>query len=221
MTVLSAVMSFASLAATPALAQPSESTLEESADQIDVRVRLVVFTRLGMDSCTRLRQEVDRIWTPLGVRVWWDLSGPNREGPDRREAPSDVTVLVLDDGSWPNPGRSPEALAQGTLYTPPRGRPSAVVLTSTDRARRLVSDRARSREHPPVLAERLLPLVLGRAIAHEIGHYLLGSSSHSREGLMRRSFTPDDVLLTNSSFPLEPQQILTLKARWSRGDRAP
>jgi hypothetical protein len=34
---------------------------------------------------------------------------------------------------------------------------------------------------------------LGRVMAHEIGHLLLGTPEHSSAGLMRRLLTPDDL----------------------------
>ena len=36
-------------------------------------------------------------------------------------------------------------------------------------------------------------LLLGRAIAHEIGHLLLGTNAHSVSGLMRARWTPADI----------------------------
>ena len=38
---------------------------------------------------------------------------------------------------------------------------------------------------PPELRQRVVGRALGRVIAHEIGHYLLGSRGHSSHGLMR------------------------------------
>jgi hypothetical protein len=35
--------------------------------------------------------------------------------------------------------------------------------------------------------------LLGRAIAHEIGHLLLGHPRHSRSGLMRANWTQDEI----------------------------
>lgn len=35
--------------------------------------------------------------------------------------------------------------------------------------------------------------LLGRAIAHEIGHLLLGHSRHSRDGLMRAIWSQDEI----------------------------
>jgi hypothetical protein len=38
-----------------------------------------------------------------------------------------------------------------------------------------------------------VPTLLGRAIAHEIGHLLLGTSDHPREGLMRAQWLQDEI----------------------------
>ena len=40
------------------------------------------------------------------------------------------------------------------------------------------------------------PLLLGRTIAHEIGHLVLGDVSHSAEGLMRAVWTNDLLRLS-------------------------
>ena len=40
----------------------------------------------------------------------------------------------------------------------------------------------------PIVAERRLGIVLGRALAHEIGHFLLGTHTHASRGLMRPHF---------------------------------
>jgi hypothetical protein len=37
------------------------------------------------------------------------------------------------------------------------------------------------------------PSLLGRTIAHELGHLLLGTSEHAVEGLMRSEWTPDEL----------------------------
>ena len=42
-------------------------------------------------------------------------------------------------------------------------------------------------ERPRLIRERVLGRVLGRAIAHEVGHFLLGSRDHAPSGLMRAS----------------------------------
>jgi hypothetical protein len=43
-----------------------------------------------------------------------------------------------------------------------------------------------------------LPILLGRAMAHEIGHLLLGANSHSRTGIMRAQWFGEDLSLAAS-----------------------
>jgi hypothetical protein len=60
-----------------------------------------------------------------------------------------------------------------------------------------------------------VPIVLGRLIAHELGHYLLGMRGHSRQGLMRPVVTSDDVMSTaGDRFALDAGQRRTLRASW-------
>ena len=52
-----------------------------------------------------------------------------------------------------------------------------------------------------------LSLLLGRVIAHEMGHILLRSTAHSPEGLMRRHFdVVDGWLLPDEMYMLSPQE---------------
>ena len=44
---------------------------------------------------------------------------------------------------------------------------------------------------PGAIGARLLPRVLGRGLAHEIGHFVLRSREHTVSGLMAAGFTPD------------------------------
>ena len=46
---------------------------------------------------------------------------------------------------------------------------------------------------PPAAADALLPRVLGRALAHEAGHFLLQSRQHTRGGLMTATLRPDQT----------------------------
>jgi hypothetical protein len=46
---------------------------------------------------------------------------------------------------------------------------------------------------PSSLREEILGRVLGRLLAHEIGHYVLRSPRHATAGLMRSQQLPDDL----------------------------
>jgi len=55
-------------------------------------------------------------------------------------------------------------------------------------------------------------VVLGRTMAHELGHLLHGASSHSAAGLMRPRFGQRDLSLESGQFLFDPQQAKRLLA---------
>lgn len=58
--------------------------------------------------------------------------------------------------------------------------------------------------------------VLGRAIAHEIGHQVLGSNDHSARGLMRETWTPDELTRNRAEdWQFSTAQRAALHARWA------
>jgi hypothetical protein len=66
------------------------------------------------------------------------------------------------------------------------------------------------------------PTLLGRAIAHEIGHLLLGTAQHPREGLMRARWLQDELRgLKPAHWEFSPREAadmrhgLAIKARTS------
>jgi hypothetical protein len=71
---------------------------------------------------------------------------------------------------------------------------------------------------PAHVQERLATRLLGRAIAHELGHYLLRSRDHSRQGLMRASFDERDAVVNDrAGFRLLPEQAAALPGRARHG----
>ena len=80
----------------------------------------------------------------------------------------------------------------------------------------LVSVTAASRffvDAPGVLRELILGRVLGRALAHEIGHFLLRSQQHSPVGLMRAlQPTADLIEPDRRHFELTPSDVRRLVA---------
>jgi hypothetical protein len=73
---------------------------------------------------------------------------------------------------------------------------------------------------PKALGDILLARALGRALAHEIGHYLLGTADHTPHGLMRASFAPQDLLAAAVPplYGLSPQQRASLASCRSVGE---
>jgi hypothetical protein len=55
---------------------------------------------------------------------------------------------------------------------------------------------------------------MGRALAHELGHYLLASKVHTPHGLMKATLTAVELFAPDASdFRLEPAQRHALAAR--------
>ncbi|MGH9240082.1 MAG: hypothetical protein ACRD3G_18720 [Vicinamibacterales bacterium] len=79
-------------------------------------------------------------------------------------------------------GAGPRALVLGEALIDMRERTGVLATVFVDRVELIAG-----------LSETDATLLLGRAIAHEIGHLLLGTNAHSVRGLMRTEWTPADV----------------------------
>lgn len=67
---------------------------------------------------------------------------------------------------------------------------------------------------PPRVQELFLSRALGRAIAHEVGHYLLNSPAHPASGLMRERMTASDIMLDHRPGELfDASEIARLRGR--------
>lgn len=68
--------------------------------------------------------------------------------------------------------------------------------------------------------ETLLARAMGRALAHELGHYLLASKVHTEQGLMKAILTAAELFSPDSDrLRIEPAQRRTIAARLSREPR--
>ena len=56
-------------------------------------------------------------------------------------------------------------------------------------------------------------VLLGYALAHEIGHLLLGTNSHALNGIMRAHWTEEELRLASAGrFTFLPQQAAKMRA---------
>jgi hypothetical protein len=66
----------------------------------------------------------------------------------------------------------------------------------------------------PAMHQYKLGVVLGRAVAHEMGHYLLDSNTHSPYGLMRASIAAREFAdLRTGAFRLDRQSQASLASQ--------
>lgn len=153
----------------------------EGARTTRIEVLLTTASALTEPARNAMTQEAEAIWRQEGVVLDWQPATLVRSVSPRR-----LRVLVVDQR--PPNLQSDLEFSVGELVRPTGSHP--VALVSIDSARRLVSSlRGRAGYELISVDERRLGVVLGRALAHEIGHYLLDTHTHARIGLMRPQFS--------------------------------
>ena len=143
-------------------------------------VLLTTDPHLSASARAAMMSEADAIWRRHGIVIEWLPPAAVRPA-----APHRLRVLVVHKRLAVDPSLEPVAI--GELMRPPGGHPVAMI--SIEAARHLVSSVAgRFGEDLAAVDERRLGKVLGRTLAHEIGHYLLDTPTHAQRGLMRPHF---------------------------------
>jgi hypothetical protein len=180
---------------------PRAAGKTDAASPTVLSLRLTTSSELSSVSQQALIHETESIWRDARVELRWladAVNDENRAVVQRRPLRIVVTrraVNAADHQHWP----------VGELLR--FGDRSAVAMASITAALRIVDE---SPESPliglPEMHQYKLGVVLGRAVAHEIGHYLLDSSTHSPYGLMRASIDAREFAdLRTGAFRLDRQ----------------
>jgi hypothetical protein len=199
--LLSATVLFAlvAAAATPAAIRPS----------LQLVIRDESTPPLSAAMIRDILKEVRIVW-----RAYADIesaAAPGGMGP----VTDDVLTLVVSD----KPSREAAVDSLGWIEFV-NGEPQRTISVSR-RAASALRDRTvlagrRLVELPPAIQNLFLARALGRAAAHEIGHYLLASKTHAPSGLMRAQFaTADFIERSPRNFRLSPAELRQLERRFS------
>lgn len=137
-----------------------------------LELRLAAVAALPDGAQAALQNEVQRLWQRAGIRVEWAETG-------RPDDAAVFRVLVVSRTMAAGDGAHTWPVAE--LLHDTEGRP--VALASIDAAEKVLAV-AHATEEPARMRHHRLGLVLGRAVAHEVGHRLLGTA-HGALGLMR------------------------------------
>jgi hypothetical protein len=155
-----------------------------------------------------LMREAARIWRHHGVTLEWTAAGAQVPAHEPR-----LRVLVVEralstaDGVWP----VGELVRLADQSAAPGVRTALAVLSVA--AARDVVTAAHVGSEPNARTRSRLGLVLGRALAHEVGHFLLDTSTHAARGLMRARIDAAEFAdLRDGSFLLD-----RAAARWVHG----
>jgi hypothetical protein len=151
-----------------------------SAPPFSLAALLTVAPDLPMMSRSVLMSEAERIWRREGVALQWS------KVPDHDAPSAALRVLVISRREAVMAG-SPKAWTVGELV--PHGGQRPLAIASIAGAERVLDASGSRVLHldKPELVHYRLGIVLGRAVAHEIGHYLLATATHADHGLMRAS----------------------------------
>jgi hypothetical protein len=188
------------VAAVGAISARAQAPLRVAIEPAGVAVELV------RDICA----EADAIWRRAGVTIDWRL--------DRGDA--DVRVVFAD------PARTADGapMTLGWLLFN-ADVPDPIVHLSIANMKRLLAEStdvvATIQTMKPWQRETLVARGLGRALAHELGHYLLASKRHTPNGLMRAQHTGAEMFdAGRQPFAIDPQlraaaamQLASLTAR--------
>lgn len=181
----------------------------ESASPV-LNLRLGGADRLPLLTKLALQNEVESIWRESHVRMRW--LGDKGE----TVATPALTMLVTPRAVASCCADRPRWTVGELLRFEGAG---AIAVASITGAERVVDESQQfGLIDGPAFSEHRLGLVLGRALAHEIGHYVLQTNTHAQYGLMRENIDAREFAdLRADSFHLDREAHAYLAALATRG----
>jgi hypothetical protein len=194
-------------------ANPIPSMVVRVATDSDVPPALVV----------ALLGEADAIWRGTGIQFFWEREPGEREPPAPVRVPSPFgspTLQVII-------GQERHAIARGSREFPlgwivfdDATTPQREIYLSYTNAIALLESSSSVvglvQSMPPLQREILLARAMGRALAHELGHYLSASKAHADKGLMKAVHSASELFgLGRTLFQLTPEERQRMVARFA------
>jgi hypothetical protein len=173
-----------------------------------LRVRMI---DTGMKAAVLViaRDEVYAIWKQYGIEIVWEERWtPGGEKPD-------LWVQFVDVALQSKNVRGAPAVAWIPFAD---GVPMPYVRVSKPNAMALLQTRSWFDGRPLTIAtedlqNQALGRIVGRAVAHEIGHFLLGVPGHASNGLMRASLDPERMVNPGTEhFKLQASDVRAIRA---------
>jgi hypothetical protein len=172
-----------------------------------LKLRLAVSNELPGISRRALVNEAESIWRDAHVRLrWLEANNGSEPGPALKILVTHRIVVTNDGHHW----------TVGELLRFEDS--TAIAIASIPAALRIVEESPELRlVNLPATGQYRLGIVLGRAVAHEIGHYLLDTNAHAPYGLMRATIDAREFADPRTgAFRLDRESIAHLAARASR-----
>ena len=162
---------------------------------------------------SRLLEETDAVWRAAGVSFQWQRgareAAPLPPGADMGPwlPASRLRVIIGNDAGVSRDHRTP----LGWIVFDAENAPQQEIYLSYRNAWTLMAASGPVlgplNQMPLLRREILLARAMGRALAHEVAHYLLASKVHTRRGLLRASRTASELFSTDrAGFRIDPTQ---------------
>jgi hypothetical protein len=186
-------------------------------------VNVVAGPSVSATLVTRLLDEASAIWRPGGFEIVWRRVAPEvlPYARPRDAGPSPSSTLRVDIGD--DPGVTRDARTPlGWIVFDSESEPQPEIYLSLANAKGLMA-LARGvvgviEQMPPAQREVLLARAMGRALAHELGHFLLKSKLHTPRGLLKAWRTTAELFTPErGGFKIDAAQRQQIAARL-RGD---
>jgi hypothetical protein len=175
-----------------------------------VIVCLVLSPKLAIESrvVTTVLSEIQTIWKVLGAHV--------RSVKRADDNCTRIVVVKADHEALAQDLSREDALAWVPFAA---GNARQLMFLRVSRARLFVAG-VLTGPHPDAFKELMLGRLLGRMVAHELGHVLLNSQAHANSGLMRDHYRANDVLRVNvSAYTLNSAERARLFTNLAAGSR--
>ena len=172
-----------------------------------VRIRILDYAPIANDVIAQAQQRVTDIYESIGVQLRWQATvrplDPSSSGADTLTEAAEFVLIVLSPNMSRRMKIAPHAV--GMAIVPPQGG-GRIAYVLFDRVTQ-VARAARSE----------VTDVLGRVMAHEIGHLMLPDGSHSGSGLMRAGWNIKELHRPpDSAFEFTISQGETIRRRLRR-----
>jgi hypothetical protein len=162
-----------------------------------IHISLTFTSDVSPSLVRRLLDEANAVWRPSGVTFAWDTESRGTAAP--------ALWIVVDDERGTAPGGLPPL---GWILFDGQGIPGRMIHLSYANAVALLNESPEMGDRasmPIAQRETYLGRAMGRALAHELGHYLLASKAHTATGLMRGTLTATELFASERSrFEMTP-----------------
>jgi hypothetical protein len=170
------------------------AAIDWSGQNTHITVHLMDRVRLARHAREEMIRETSTLWRAAGVHVHWSNDALNLERVVTEPDGAHIRVVIAAE---PSPTSTASNPSLSTIMFVD-GKPTTSITAYALDVRRLLEsirvDDIPFGDRPRILRDRLTGRVLGRALAHELGHFLFATAEHASSGLMRPAHRLDHLV---------------------------